>query len=193
MQFFREYWPNSTQLSLTVALIWHHMTYCIANTITDHMIMLLNMDWSCFRFKTLNDINSNHYTLFHSGTRWLSSAVDFMAMVMTLLVTLFVVLSDNAVISPSLKGLALSYTIQVHLGSKQWDWTYIAGSFVDSLCWCVFQLTVMLQYVVRLGTEVEARFSSVERLLEYISVTAWKFSAADAFCLGCNLSEYSVH
>lgn len=32
---------------------------------------------------------------------------------MTLFVTLFVVLSDNEVISPSLKGLALSYTIQV--------------------------------------------------------------------------------
>lgn len=36
---------------------------------------------------------------------------------MTLFVTLFVVLSDNDVISPSLKGLALSYTIQVrHTG-----------------------------------------------------------------------------
>lgn len=30
----------------------------------------------------------------------------------------------------------------------------------------------MLQYVVRLGTELEARFNSVERLLEYTEVTA---------------------
>lgn len=30
----------------------------------------------------------------------------------------------------------------------------------------------MLQYVVRLGTELEARFDSVERLLEYTEVTA---------------------
>lgn len=70
------------------------------------------------RFKSLNDINSNHYLLFHSGTRWLSFWLDFMAAVMTLLVALFIVLSDNGVISPALKGLALSYTIQVNLDSK---------------------------------------------------------------------------
>ncbi|XP_053195402.1 ATP-binding cassette sub-family C member 12 [Scomber japonicus] len=93
-------------------------------------------------FKSLNDINSNHFLLFHSGTRWLSFWLDFMASTMTLMVSLFVVLSSNDVISPALKGLAMSYTIQ---------------------------LTGMLQYVVRQATEVEARFSSVERLLEYIT------------------------
>ncbi|XP_040898421.1 ATP-binding cassette sub-family C member 12 [Toxotes jaculatrix] len=93
-------------------------------------------------FKTLNDINSNHYLLFNSGTRWLSFWLDFMAASMTLLVALFVVLSKDDFISPALKGLAMSYTIQ---------------------------LTGMLQYVVRQSTEVEARFSSVERLLEYIT------------------------
>lgn len=36
----------------------------------------------------------------------------------------------------------------------------------------VFQLTGMLQYVVRVGTELQARFNSVERLLEYTKVTA---------------------
>ncbi|KAI3377629.1 hypothetical protein L3Q82_008789, partial [Scortum barcoo] len=93
-------------------------------------------------FKSLNDCNSNHYLLFHSGTRWLSFWLDFMASAMTLLVALFVVLSSDEVISPSLKGLAISYTIQ---------------------------LTGMLQYVVRQSTEVEARFNSVERLQEYIT------------------------
>ncbi|XP_071345317.1 ATP-binding cassette sub-family C member 12 [Trachinotus anak] len=93
-------------------------------------------------FKSLNDINSNHYLLFHSGTRWLSFWLDFMAAAMTLFVSLFVVLSSNDIISPSLKGLAMSYTIQ---------------------------LTGMLQYVVRQSTEVEARFNSVERILEYIT------------------------
>ncbi|XP_041813283.1 ATP-binding cassette sub-family C member 12 isoform X2 [Chelmon rostratus] len=92
-------------------------------------------------FKSLNDINSNHYLLFHSGTRWLSFWLDFMASTMTLLVALFVVLSDDSVIDPASKGLAMSYTIQ---------------------------LTGMLQYVVRQSTEVEARFNSVERLQEYI-------------------------
>lgn len=65
------------------------------------------------RFKTLNDANSIHFMLFHSGSRWLSFLLDFIAVLMTLFVTLFVVLSDNQIISPSLKGLALSYTIQV--------------------------------------------------------------------------------
>uniref|UniRef100_A0A3Q3IJX9 ATP-binding cassette sub-family C member 5 n=1 Tax=Monopterus albus TaxID=43700 RepID=A0A3Q3IJX9_MONAL len=92
-------------------------------------------------FKYLNDINSNQYLLFHSGTRWLSFWLDFMAATMTLLVSLFVVLSSDEFISPALKGLAMSYTIQ---------------------------LTGMLQYVVRTATEVEARFNSVERLQEYI-------------------------
>uniref|UniRef100_A0A3B5AC39 ATP-binding cassette sub-family C member 5 n=1 Tax=Stegastes partitus TaxID=144197 RepID=A0A3B5AC39_9TELE len=94
------------------------------------------------QFTSLNDINSNHYLLFHCGTRWLSFWLDFMAATMTLMVALFVVLSSNEVISPALKGLAMSYTIQ---------------------------LTGMLQYVVRQATEVEARFNSVERLQEYIT------------------------
>lgn len=34
----------------------------------------------------------------------------------------------------------------------------------------MFQLTGVLQHVVRISTEVEARFNSVERLLEYIAV-----------------------
>uniref|UniRef100_A0A8C2ZTD2 ATP binding cassette subfamily C member 12 n=1 Tax=Cyclopterus lumpus TaxID=8103 RepID=A0A8C2ZTD2_CYCLU len=85
-------------------------------------------------FKTLIDINSHHYLLFHSGTRWLSFCLDSMASTMTLLVSLFIVLS-NDFISPC----------------------------------CVFQLTGMLQYTVRQATEVEARFSSVERLQEYIT------------------------
>ncbi|XP_031731713.1 multidrug resistance-associated protein 9-like [Anarrhichthys ocellatus] len=93
-------------------------------------------------FKSLNDINSNHYLLFYSGTRWLSVCLDSMASTMILLVSLFVVLSSNDFISPSLKGLALSYTIQ---------------------------LTGIVQYTVRLATEVEVRFNSVERLQEYIT------------------------
>ncbi|XP_068614033.1 ATP-binding cassette sub-family C member 12-like [Brachionichthys hirsutus] len=94
------------------------------------------------KFKTLNDINSNQYLLFQSGTRWLSFWLNLMAAVIGLVVSLFVVLSDNEVINPASKGLAMSYTIQ---------------------------FTGMLQYVVRQSTEVEARFNSVERLLEYIT------------------------
>uniref|UniRef100_UPI0037E705BF ATP-binding cassette sub-family C member 12-like n=1 Tax=Semicossyphus pulcher TaxID=241346 RepID=UPI0037E705BF len=93
-------------------------------------------------FKSLNDLNSNHYLLFQSGTRWLSFWLDFMASTMTLMVALFIVLSSDDLISPASKGLALSYTIQ---------------------------LTGTLQFVVRQATEVEARFNSVERLQEYIT------------------------
>lgn len=130
---------------------------------------------SCCRFKSLNDINSNHYLLFHSGTRWLSFWLDFMASTMTLLVSLFVVLSSNELISPALKGLAMSYTIQVRLDNTVihvWKDTFQANCnmCVYRLCLCVFQLTGMLQYVVRQATEVEARFNSVERVQEYITV-----------------------
>ncbi|XP_077085064.1 ATP-binding cassette sub-family C member 12 isoform X2 [Siphateles boraxobius] len=94
------------------------------------------------RFKMLSDINSNHFMLFNCGTRWLSFWLDFLSATVTLIVALFVVLSPNEAINPSLKGLALSYTIQ---------------------------LTGILQFVVRLSTELEAKFTSVERLLEYIT------------------------
>ncbi|KAM6942731.1 ATP-binding cassette sub-family C member 12 [Xenentodon cancila] len=123
---------RSPCISLTTSALQGLSTIHAYNTRDSHLKL----------FKSLNDINSNHYLLFHSGTRWLSFWLDFMACSMTLLVALFVVLSSNDIISPSLKGLAMSYTIQ---------------------------LTGLLQYVVRQSTEVEARFNSVERLLEYIT------------------------
>uniref|UniRef100_A0A674CXR3 ATP binding cassette subfamily C member 12 n=1 Tax=Salmo trutta TaxID=8032 RepID=A0A674CXR3_SALTR len=92
-------------------------------------------------FKEMSDNNSNHFLLFNCGTRWLSFWLDFLSASVTLMVALFVALSSPDIISPAMKGLALSYTIQ---------------------------LTGTLQYVVRLSTELEAKFLSVERLQEYI-------------------------
>ncbi|XP_041124429.1 ATP-binding cassette sub-family C member 12-like isoform X2 [Polyodon spathula] len=92
------------------------------------------------QFKQLGDVNSSHYMLFHCGLRWLSFRLDFLTSVVSLLVALFAVLGPDS-ISPSFKGLALSYTIQ---------------------------LTGILQFCVRLGTELEAKFTSAERILEYI-------------------------
>ncbi|XP_041841880.1 ATP-binding cassette sub-family C member 12-like [Melanotaenia boesemani] len=123
---------RSPCISLTTSILQGLSTIHAYNTRDSHIKL----------FKSLNDINSNHYLLFHSGTRWLSFWLDFMACSMTLLVALFVMLTSNEVISPALKGLAMSYTIQ---------------------------LRGMLQFVVRQSTEVEARFNSVERLLEYIT------------------------
>ncbi|KAK1161959.1 multidrug resistance-associated protein 9-like [Acipenser oxyrinchus oxyrinchus] len=92
------------------------------------------------QFKQLGDMNSSHYMLFHCGTRWLSFRLDFLTSVISVLVALFAVLGPDS-ISPSFKGLAVSHTIQ---------------------------LTGILQLWVRLGTELEAQFTSVERILEYV-------------------------
>uniref|UniRef100_A0A8K9XUW7 ATP-binding cassette, sub-family C (CFTR/MRP), member 12 n=1 Tax=Oncorhynchus mykiss TaxID=8022 RepID=A0A8K9XUW7_ONCMY len=64
------------------------------------------------QFKEMSDNNSNHFLLFNCGTRWLSFWLDFLSASVTLLVALFVVLSSPDTISPAMKGLALSYTIQ---------------------------------------------------------------------------------
>lgn len=124
------------------------------------------------RFKSLSDVNSNHYFLFNAGTRWLSFWLDFMAATMTLMVALFAVLSD---IDQGSKGLALSYTIQVNLSHILSLWRHTesslnAQSYIILLWGWGLQLTGMLQFVVRTATEVEARFNSVERLLEYTKV-----------------------
>uniref|UniRef100_H3AXD2 ATP-binding cassette sub-family C member 5 n=1 Tax=Latimeria chalumnae TaxID=7897 RepID=H3AXD2_LATCH len=92
------------------------------------------------RFKVLSDVNSSHFLLFHCGIRWLSLRIDFLTALISLTVALFTVLSPPS-IDPSYKGLALSYAIQ---------------------------LTGLLQLCVRMGTETEARFTSVERIMEYI-------------------------
>ncbi|KAK6480073.1 multidrug resistance-associated protein 9-like [Huso huso] len=92
------------------------------------------------QFKQLGDMNSSHYMLFYCGTRWLSFRLDFLTSVVTLLVALFAVLGPDS-ISRSFKGLAVSNIIQ---------------------------LTGMLQFWVRLGTELEAQFTSAERILEYV-------------------------
>ncbi|XP_041931071.1 ATP-binding cassette sub-family C member 12-like isoform X2 [Alosa sapidissima] len=93
------------------------------------------------QFEHMVDTNSNHFLLFQCGMRWLYFRLSLMSSSVILAVALFVVLSPDT-ISPSLKGLALTYTIE---------------------------LTVLLFYMVTLSSEVEARFTSVERQMEYIT------------------------
>ncbi|XP_069463152.1 ATP-binding cassette sub-family C member 12-like [Ambystoma mexicanum] len=92
------------------------------------------------QFKLLNDDNSCHFLLFHCAMRWLSLRTEFLVNIVTLTVALFVVLSPPT-ISASSRGLALSYTVQ------------FAG---------------LLQICVRMATETESRFTSVEQIMEYI-------------------------
>lgn len=153
----------------------------------------LTSSLSCSRFKSLNDINSNHFLLFHSGTRWLSFLLDFMAVIMTLMVSLFVVLISNDYISPALKGLAMSYTIQVHLDTFKYNGGLICKGHISSgRCLCVFQLTGMLQFVVRQATEVEARFNSVERLQEYITVRLQDYNHSHTCCRHKSVDSFLI-
>ncbi|XP_040898346.1 ATP-binding cassette sub-family C member 12-like isoform X1 [Toxotes jaculatrix] len=93
-------------------------------------------------FKSLSDVNANHFLLFNYAMRWLCFLVDSLCAVMTLPVALLVVFSSNDVCSPPMKALALCYIIQ---------------------------LTSNCQYMIQSLMEVEARFISVERVLEYIT------------------------
>ncbi|XP_067906009.1 ATP-binding cassette sub-family C member 12 [Heterodontus francisci] len=92
------------------------------------------------RFKDLSDKNSSHFLLFNCSMRWLAVRIDLLTTLITLTVALFVILSPDS-ISVSSKGLALSYAIQ---------------------------LTGLFQFCIRMGIETEARFISVERIMEYI-------------------------
>ncbi|GCC24840.1 ATP-binding cassette sub-family C member 12 isoform X1 [Chiloscyllium punctatum] len=94
------------------------------------------------RFKDLSDKNSSHFLLFNCSMRWLAVRIDILTALMTLTVALFVILSPDS-IPASNKGLALSYAIQ---------------------------LTGLLQICIRMGIETEARFISVERIMEYIQL-----------------------
>ncbi|XP_063046053.1 ATP-binding cassette sub-family C member 12 [Engraulis encrasicolus] len=66
-------------------------------------------------FRDMTDTNSNHFLLFNAGTRWLAFWLDFLSASITLTVALFTVLTPEETINASLKGLALSYTIQIIL------------------------------------------------------------------------------
>ncbi|XP_048648010.1 ATP-binding cassette sub-family C member 12 isoform X1 [Marmota marmota marmota] len=92
------------------------------------------------KFKMLNDENSSHLLYFNCALRWFALRMDILMNIVTLVVALLVTLSFSS-ISPSSKGLSLSYIIQ---------------------------LSGLLQVCVRTGTETQAKFTSVELLREYI-------------------------
>ncbi|XP_074481275.1 ATP-binding cassette sub-family C member 12-like [Sebastes fasciatus] len=95
-------------------------------------------------FKSLSDINANHFLLQTYGTRWLCYLLDCLCVVMTLVVSLLVVFIPNHICTPTMKALTLTYMIQ---------------------------LTVNAQYMIQAVIDLVARFISVERMLEYITVS----------------------
>uniref|UniRef100_A0A668A2M9 ATP-binding cassette, sub-family C (CFTR/MRP), member 12 n=1 Tax=Myripristis murdjan TaxID=586833 RepID=A0A668A2M9_9TELE len=94
-------------------------------------------------FESMADINSNHYFLFYCGLHWLLHVMEFCCTVVILMVALSAVLIPNDVISPAMKGLALNFAMQ---------------------------LSGLLQHAIAAATDVQARFSSVERMVEFIAV-----------------------
>ncbi|XP_070538464.1 ATP-binding cassette sub-family C member 5-like [Ptychodera flava] len=107
------------------------------------------------KFAELLDKNTVAFYLFTFCGRWAGMRLDSVAIITTFLTGLMTVLSRGS-ISPTLCGLALSYSVQ------------FTGQF---------------QFCIRLAAEVEARMTSVERMNYYLkTLSAEEASKASKNC-----------
>ncbi|XP_055895109.1 ATP-binding cassette sub-family C member 5-like [Biomphalaria glabrata] len=94
---------------------------------------------SDFMHKYCDLLNTNAVAvlMFYAANRWLALRTDFVSGILAFVIVVLLLVTS---IRPELAGLALSYTVQ---------------------------LSSLFQFTARMAVETEARFSSVQRLVEY--------------------------
>ncbi|KAG8510010.1 ATP-binding cassette sub-family C member 11 [Galemys pyrenaicus] len=94
------------------------------------------------QFKSLVDTQSSYLLLFLSSTRWMALRIELMTNLVTLAVALF-----------------------VSFGISSGPYSYKAMAIT-----LVLQLAVNFQAAIRIGSEMEAHFTAVEKILQYMKL-----------------------